>query len=45
MKLAADGSNPGKDIILRQIQGGKFKVVWPAEVAAAKLEYPRNAQY
>lgn len=45
VKFAPDGSNPGKDIILRQIQGGKFKVVWPAEVAATKLEYPRNAQY
>jgi branched-chain amino acid transport system substrate-binding protein len=45
VKLAADGSNPGKDIILRQIQGGQFKVVWPADVAAAKVEYPRNAQY
>jgi branched-chain amino acid transport system substrate-binding protein len=45
VKIAADGSNPGKDIVLRQIQGGKYKVVWPAEVSAAKLEYPRNAQY
>ena len=45
VKLAADGSNPGKDIILRQIQGGQYKVVWPADVAAAKVEYPRNAQY
>ncbi len=45
VKLAPDGSNPGKDIVLRQIQGGKYKVVWPAEVAAAKLEYPRDVQY
>jgi branched-chain amino acid transport system substrate-binding protein len=45
VKLAPDGSNPGKDIVLRQIQGGQYKVVWPAEVAAAKIEYPRNAQY
>jgi len=45
IKFASDGSNPGKDIILRQIQGGKYKVVWPAEVAAAKVVYPRNAKY
>lgn len=45
IKFAADGSNPGKDIILRQIQGAKYKVVWPAEVAAATLVYPREAQY
>ena len=45
IKFAADGSNPGKDILLRQIQGGKYKVVWPAEVAAAKVDYPRKAQY
>lgn len=45
IKFAADGSNPGKDILLRQIQGDKYKVVWPAEVAAAKVVYPRKAQY
>jgi branched-chain amino acid transport system substrate-binding protein len=45
VKFAADGSNPGKEIILRQIQGGKYKVVWPEKVAAAKLNYPREAQY
>jgi len=44
-KFAPDGSDPSKDIILRQIQGGKYKVVWPAEVAAAKLMYPREARY
>jgi branched-chain amino acid transport system substrate-binding protein len=45
IKFAADGSNPGKDIILRQIQDGKYKVVWPLDVAAAKLNFPRNASY
>jgi branched-chain amino acid transport system substrate-binding protein len=45
IKFAADGSNPGKEIILRQIQHGKYNVVWPAKVAAAKLNYPREAQY
>ncbi|MGH6727414.1 MAG: amino acid ABC transporter substrate-binding protein [Pseudolabrys sp.] len=45
IKFAADGSNPGKEIILRQIQHGKYNVVWPEKVAAAKLNYPREAQY
>ena len=45
VKFAADGSNPGKEIILRQIQNGKYNVVWPEKVAAAKLNYPREAQY
>src|SRR5690349_14084578 len=45
IKFAEDGSNPGKDIILRQIQGGKYAVVWPLDVAAAKLNYPREANY
>jgi branched-chain amino acid transport system substrate-binding protein len=45
VKFASDGSNPGKEIILRQVQGGKYKVVWPEKVAASKLTYPREAQY
>jgi branched-chain amino acid transport system substrate-binding protein len=45
VKFAADGSNPGKDTILRQIQGGKYKVVWPLDVAAAQPNYPRQANY
>ena len=45
IKIAPDGSNPGKDVVLRQIQGGQYKVVWPEDVAAAQLEYPRSAQY
>jgi branched-chain amino acid transport system substrate-binding protein len=45
VKFAADGSNPGKDTILRQIQGGKYKVVWPLDVAAVKPQYPREANY
>jgi branched-chain amino acid transport system substrate-binding protein len=45
IKFAPDGSNPGKEIILRQIQHGKYSVVWPENVAAAKLNYPREAQY
>jgi branched-chain amino acid transport system substrate-binding protein len=45
VKFADDGSNPGKEIILRQIQQGKYNVVWPEKVAASKLTYPREAQY
>jgi branched-chain amino acid transport system substrate-binding protein len=45
VKFAADGSNPGKDTILRQIQGGQYKVVWPLDVAAVKPNYPRTANY
>jgi hypothetical protein len=30
---------------MRQIQGGKYIVVSPAEVAAAPLNYPRDAHY
>jgi branched-chain amino acid transport system substrate-binding protein len=45
VKFAADGSNPGKEIVMRQIQGGKYKVVSPAKVAAAPLVYPRDAHY
>ncbi len=45
VKFAEDGSNPGKEIVMRQIQGGKYVVVSPAEVAAAPLIYPRDAHY
>ena len=45
VKFAEDGSNPGKEIILRQIQNSKYNVVWPENVAPSKLTYPREAQY
>jgi branched-chain amino acid transport system substrate-binding protein len=45
VKFAPDGSNPGKEIVMRQIQGGKYVVVSPAQVAAAPLIYPREAHY
>jgi branched-chain amino acid transport system substrate-binding protein len=45
IKFAADGSNPGKEMLLRQIQGGKYTVVFPADSAAAQLVYPRDANY
>jgi len=45
ISFAADGSNPGKTMTMRQIQGGKYKVVWPREIAASDVIYPRDAHY
>ena len=45
VKFAPDGSNPGKDTVMRQIQNSKYVVVWPQKVAAAALIYPRDAHY
>jgi branched-chain amino acid transport system substrate-binding protein len=45
IKFAPDGSDPGKEIVLRQIQGGKYVVVSPSSVAVASLIYPRDAHY
>jgi branched-chain amino acid transport system substrate-binding protein len=45
IKFTTDGSNPGKSMVMRQIQGTKYMVVWPANVAAATLIYPRDAHY
>jgi branched-chain amino acid transport system substrate-binding protein len=45
VKFAEDGSNPGKEIVMRQIQGGKYLVVSPAQVAVVPLIYPRDAHY
>jgi branched-chain amino acid transport system substrate-binding protein len=45
IKFADDGHNPGKEMVMRQIQGSKYKVVWPPNVAAASLHYPREANY
>jgi branched-chain amino acid transport system substrate-binding protein len=45
VKFAPDGTNPGKDTVMRQIQGGQYKVVWPPKVAATALIYPRDAHY
>jgi len=45
VKFAEDGSNPGKEIVMRQIQGGKYLVVSPTDVAVAPLIYPRDARY
>ena len=45
IKFAPDGSNPGKGMTMRQIQGGKYKVVWPREIAATDVVYPRMAPH
>lgn len=45
VKFASDGSNPGKSIVMRQIQGGKYIVVAPPNVAAGPVVYPRAAHY
>lgn len=45
VKFADDGHNPGKDMVMRQIQGSQYKVVWPPKVAAASVTYPRDAHY
>jgi len=45
VKFADDGHNPGKDMVMRQIQGGKYKVVWPEKIAATMVIYPRDAHY
>jgi branched-chain amino acid transport system substrate-binding protein len=45
IKFAADGSNPGKTIVMRQIQKSKYVVVAPPDVAAAPVVYPRKADY
>jgi branched-chain amino acid transport system substrate-binding protein len=45
VKFADDGSNPGKTIVMRQIQGGKFVVVAPPAVAVGPVVYPRAVNY
>jgi branched-chain amino acid transport system substrate-binding protein len=45
IKFAPDGTNPSKEMALRQIQAGKYKVVYPSEIAAAALAYPREAKF
>jgi len=45
VNFAEDGSNPGKTMVMRQIQDGKFVVVAPPAVAAGPVVYPRAANY
>ena len=41
IKFAPEGNNVGKPMVLRQIQGGDYKVVAPQKFASEKLQYPR----
>lgn len=43
IKFAPEGNNIAKPMVLRQIQGGQYKVVAPTKWASSKLVYPRNA--
>ena len=41
IKFAPEGNNIAKPMVLRQIQGGKYNVVAPADFASHEIEYPR----
>jgi len=43
VKFSPAGNNIAKPMVLRQIQGGKYKVVAPTKWASAPLIYPRKA--
>ena len=45
IKFDASGKNMAKPMALRQIQGGKLRVVAPSKFAAAKLVHPRQVTY
>jgi branched-chain amino acid transport system substrate-binding protein len=45
IKFDNTGKNPGKPMVLRQVQDGKYVVVAPTKYATGKLEYPRAAGY
>jgi len=45
IKFSKAGNNTAKPMVLRQIQGGKFKVVAPAKWASDKIQYPRKVTY
>lgn len=41
IKFSEAGNNVAKPMVLRQIQNGRFAVVYPSDYADAKFEYPR----
>jgi branched-chain amino acid transport system substrate-binding protein len=43
IKFSKAGNNVAKPMVLRQIQGGQYKVVAPTQWASSKLVYPRVA--
>ena len=42
IRFAKEGNNINKPMVLRQIQDGKLRVVYPTNWADAKFEYPRK---
>ena len=42
IKFSEAGNNIAKPMVLRQIQGGKYKVVAPSAFASDKVNYPRG---
>ncbi|MEK9724098.1 MAG: amino acid ABC transporter substrate-binding protein, partial [Rhodospirillaceae bacterium] len=45
IKFGPAGNNLAKPMVLRQIQDGKYNVVFPTKWASHKLEWPRKAMY
>ncbi len=45
IKFSAAGNNTAKPMVLRQIQGGSYNVVAPAEWASKEVVFPRNPNY
>jgi branched-chain amino acid transport system substrate-binding protein len=45
IKFSPAGNNIAKPMVLRQIQGGQYKVVAPAEWASEEVVFPRNPKY
>lgn len=42
VKFSEAGNNIAKPMVLRQIQGGEYKVVAPTKWASSKIEFPRK---
>jgi branched-chain amino acid transport system substrate-binding protein len=42
IKFAPEGNNIAKPMVLRQIQDGKFAVVYPSDYADAEFQFPRT---
>ncbi|HSR71290.1 MAG TPA: amino acid ABC transporter substrate-binding protein [Kiloniellales bacterium] len=45
IKFAPEGNNIAKPMVLRQIQGGEYKVVAPSKWASEPVIFPRAPQY
>ncbi|MGB0671894.1 MAG: amino acid ABC transporter substrate-binding protein [Rhodospirillales bacterium] len=40
VRFSGDGSNAAKDMVLLQIQGGRYQVVWPEQAATSLFLHP-----